>query len=93
MSALAEGRLIGDDPPHGQTPAESRRASPGFEAGCTSTITVMWNSGFSVGDRVRRVMDGAIGVVAEIGPMGSIDVRWDSNGTVSVVVPTLLRRV
>jgi hypothetical protein len=38
-------------------------------------------------------MDGAIGVVAEIGPMGSIDVRWDSSGVVSVVVPALIRRV
>lgn len=53
----------------------------------------MWSSGFSVGDRVRRVMDGAIGVVAEIGPMGSLDVRWESSGVVSVVVPALLRRV
>jgi hypothetical protein len=37
-------------------------------------------------------MDGAIGVVAEIGPMGSIDVRWESSGTVSVVVPALITR-
>ncbi len=37
-------------------------------------------------------MDGATGVVAQIGEMGSLDVRWDANGTVSVVVPSLLTR-
>lgn len=52
----------------------------------------MWNSGFSVGERVTRVNDGAVGVVAEIGPMGSINVRWDSSGVVSVVVPAQIKR-
>ena len=52
----------------------------------------MVSSRFSVGDRVRRVMDGSVGVVANIGPMGGIDVRWDSSGVVSVVVPALLTR-
>ncbi|MGH2840463.1 MAG: hypothetical protein ACRDKY_06520 [Solirubrobacteraceae bacterium] len=51
----------------------------------------MPNSGFSVGDRVRRLNDGAVGVVAEIGPMGSIGVRWDSSGVVSVVVPAQIK--
>ena len=36
-------------------------------------------------------MDGATGVVEAVGPMGSVDVRWD-NGTMSVVRPTLLER-
>ena len=38
-----------------------------------------------------RVADGARGVVEAIGPMGSIDVRWE-NGAMSVVVPNLLAR-
>jgi hypothetical protein len=50
-------------------------------------------SRFSVGDRVTRVNDGASGVVAEIGPMGGIDVRWDASGLVTVAVPTQLKRV
>jgi hypothetical protein len=54
-------------------------------------ILVMWKSGFSLGDRVRRVNDGAVGVVAEIGPMGSIGVRWDSSGVVSIVVPAQIQ--
>jgi hypothetical protein len=53
----------------------------------------MWSSGFSLGDRVRRVNDGAVGVVAEIGPMGSIGVRWDSSGVMSVVVPAQIKPV
>jgi hypothetical protein len=53
----------------------------------------MWKSGFSVGDRVRRLNDGAVGVVEAIGPMGSIDVRWDSSNTMSVVVPTQLKHI
>jgi hypothetical protein len=53
----------------------------------------MWRSGFAVGDRVRRLNDGAVGVVERIGTMGSIDVRWDSSGMMSVVVPTQLQRV
>jgi hypothetical protein len=53
----------------------------------------MWKSGFSVGDRVRRLNDGATGVVERIGTMGSCDVRWDSSGTMSVVVPTQLQRI
>jgi hypothetical protein len=52
----------------------------------------MWRSGFTVGDRVRRLNDGAVGVVEAIGTMGSIDVRWDSSGMMSVVVPTQLAR-
>ena len=51
----------------------------------------MWNSGFSVGDRVRRLNDGAVGVVAEIGMMGSLRVRWESSGVISVVVPAQLK--
>ena len=38
-------------------------------------------------------MDGAVGVVAQVGPMGSLDVRWESSGVVSVVVPALITRV
>jgi hypothetical protein len=52
----------------------------------------MWTSGFAVGDRVARLNDGAVGVVEAIGPMGSIDVRWDSSGMMSVVVPAQLKR-
>jgi hypothetical protein len=51
----------------------------------------MWSSAFSVGDPVRRVNDGAIGVVAEIGPMGSIGVRWASSGVMSIVVPAQIK--
>jgi hypothetical protein len=47
---------------------------------------------FSVGDRVRRLNDGAVGVVEEIGAMGSMYVRWDSSGVASVVVPAQLTR-
>ena len=46
----------------------------------------MVNSVFSVGDRVARANDGAVGVVEEIGPIGGIFVRWDSSGMMSVVV-------
>ena len=53
----------------------------------------MVNSVFSVGDRVARANDGAVGVVEEIGPMGGIFVRWDSSGMMSVVVPAQLSRV
>ena len=45
-----------------------------------------------VGDRVTRLNDGASGVVEAIGTMGSIDVRWDSSGVMSVVVPAQLKR-
>lgn len=37
-------------------------------------------------------MDGATGVVEVVGPMGSVDVRWDSSGVMSVVVAGLLTR-
>ena len=57
------------------------------------TISGMPSSRFSVGDRVTRVMDGATGVVEVVGPMGSLDVRWDSSGMMSVVRPTLLARI
>ena len=50
----------------------------------------MWSSDLSVGDRVRRVDDGAVGVVAEVGAMGSVGVRWDVSGVLSVVVPAQL---
>ncbi len=49
------------------------------------------SSSFSVGDRVSRLNDGAVGVVVEIGPMGGVDVRWDSSGVVSVVVPAQIK--
>ena len=51
------------------------------------------SSSFSVGDRVTRANDGAIGVVADIGPMGGIYVRWDSSGVTSVVVPAQISRI
>ena len=38
-------------------------------------------------------MDGATGVVEVVGPMGSLDVRWDSSGMMSVVRPNLLARI
>jgi hypothetical protein len=56
-------------------------------------IALMADSAFSVGDRVARLNDGAIGVVEDIGPMGGIDVRWESSGVMSVVVPAQIRRV
>ncbi len=56
-----------------------------------TTLPVMWSSTFSLGDRVSRLNDGATGVVAEIGSMGSIGVRWDSSGVVSVVVPVQIK--
>lgn len=48
---------------------------------------------FSVGDRVARANDGAVGVVEHIGPMGGVYVRWDSSGVASVVVPAQLSRI
>lgn len=56
-------------------------------------IPAMSNSGFSVGERVARLNDGAVGVVAEVGPMGGLYVRWDSSGVVSVVVPAQIQRI
>lgn len=56
------------------------------------TIAVMSESGFSVGDRVTRAMDGAVGVVATTGPGTSIGVRWDSSGVIQMVVPTQLKK-
>ncbi len=53
----------------------------------------MTTSVFSIGDRVARANDGAIGVVEQIGPMGGVYVRWDSSGMMSVVVPAQLSRV
>ncbi len=53
--------------------------------------TVMQGSKFSIGDRVSRLNDGATGVVEAVGPMGSIDVRWDSSGVLSVVVPAQIK--
>ena len=53
--------------------------------------TVTASSRFSVGDRVRRLNDGATGVVEDIGAMGSIDVRWDASGVMSVVVPAQIK--
>ncbi len=47
-------------------------------------------SSFSVGDRVTRVNDGAVGVVESVGPMGTLSVRWN-NGTMSVVVPSMIQ--
>ena len=55
-------------------------------------MSTMTNTGFSVGDRVRRLNDGASGVVERIGPMGGVDVRWDSSGVMSVVVPAQIQR-
>ena len=51
----------------------------------------MQNAGYSLGDRVRRLNDGAVGVVAEIGPMGGISVRWDASGVLSLVVPAQIQ--
>lgn len=51
----------------------------------------MSNSVFSVGDRVTRVNDGAVGVVAMIGPGGDVGVRLEASGVVQMVVPTLLK--
>ena len=45
---------------------------------------------FSPGDRVIRINDGAVGVVESVGPMGGLNVRWET-GTMSVVVPSMLR--
>ncbi len=47
----------------------------------------------SVGDRVTRANDGAIGVIEHIGPMGGCYVRWESSGVMSIVVPAQLTRV
>ncbi len=47
-------------------------------------------SSYSVGDRVTRVDDNAVGVVEAVGPMGTLSVRWTS-GTMSVVVPSMVR--
>ena len=40
-----------------------------------------------------RVNDGAIGVIATVGPGGDVAVRWEPSGVVQMVVPTLLTRV
>lgn len=48
-------------------------------------------SSFSVGQRVMRVNDGAIGVVTLIGPGGDVGVRWEPSGVVQMVVPGLLK--
>ena len=53
----------------------------------------MLATGYSVGDRVTRLNDGAVGVVVEVGPMGGISVRWDSSGVLSVVVPAQISRI
>lgn len=47
----------------------------------------------SVGDRVSRANDGAIGVIEHIGPMGGCYVRWESSGVMSIVVPAQLSRI
>lgn len=47
----------------------------------------------SVGDRVARANDGAIGVIEHIGAMGGCYVRWESSGVMSVVVPAQLSRI
>lgn len=52
----------------------------------------MSSAGFTVGDRVTRINDGAVGVVATIGPGGDVGVRWDSSGVIQMVVPALLMR-
>jgi hypothetical protein len=53
--------------------------------------TATTSSRFAIGDRVRRLNDGATGVVEDIGPMGSVDVRWDTSGVMSVVVPAQIK--
>lgn len=58
----------------------------------STTIPAMWNSGYSVGDRVVRVTDGYTGVIDQVGAMGSLYVKWDNGGVVSVVVPSQLKR-
>jgi hypothetical protein len=62
-----------------------KRPGAGTRLPAMSTI-----SNFSVGDRVTRIDDGAVGVIESIGPMGACSVRWN-NGTMSVVVPHMLR--
>ena len=53
----------------------------------------MPNAGFGIGDRVTRVMDGAVGVVTSITPGGDVGVRWDASGHVQLVVPALLKKI
>ena len=52
----------------------------------------MSNSEFSVGERVTRVNDGAVGIVAALRPGGDVAVRWEPSGVIQIVVPTLLKR-
>ena len=47
---------------------------------------------FSSGERVRRVMDGAPGVVRETGREGNIWVVWDASGLTTVVKARQLER-
>jgi len=54
-------------------------------------IAVMSNSGFSVGDRVTRVDDGAVGVIVTIAPGDDVGVRWEPSGVIQSIVPLLLK--
>jgi len=51
----------------------------------------MTNYGFAVGERVVRVADGTIGVVATMGHGTSVGVRWEPSGVIQMVVPSMLR--
>lgn len=51
----------------------------------------MSNMQFSVGQRVIRVMDGYVGVVATTGPGTSVGVRWEGTDVIQMVVPHLLK--
>jgi hypothetical protein len=70
-----------------------RAPPPWIRALVRIRLPVMLATGFCIGDRVTRLNDGAVGVVAEIGPMGSLSVRWDSSGVLSVVVPAQIRAI
>jgi len=53
----------------------------------------MSNSGFAVGDRVARVDDGIVGVVATLSVGGGLGVRWEPSGVIQMVVPVMIRKV
>ncbi len=54
-------------------------------------VSIAAMSNFSVGDRVKRVDDGTVGVVAVISSGGGLGVRWEPSGVIQMVVPVMVK--
>ena len=50
----------------------------------------MPEANFAVGDKVTRVNDGMVGVVAAVGPT-DVAVRWEPSGVIQMVMPHMIR--